>query len=234
MGNRVVRPAGTTAAPGGVAPEPTWTYLVLRGGPTFAAEGIVPVLVFYAVLRVYGLAAGIAVATAVSAAVLAWQVRRGQGGTIAWLTLVFLGVQAVVGLASASATVYLAQPVVLSAGWGVAYLVSAAIGRPLIGLFATAWYPFPPEFRAGRAFRGDFGFQSVVWGVFMLLRAALRLAALLGVGVAGFVVVSVATGAPAFAALVAWGVWHARTALARNAADAPTGPAPFPPIEDAR
>jgi hypothetical protein len=212
----MVRTPGTAPAPGGIElPEPTWGYLARRGVPAFAAEGIVPVLVFYGAWKLWGLTAGIVLATALSAGVVVWQVRRGREATVARLTLVFLAVQAVVGIASHSATVYLAQPVVLSAGWGIAYLVSAAIGRPLIGLFAQAWYPFPPAFRAAPVYRREFGMQSVVWGVFCLARAGLRLAALLGSGVGGFIIVSFATGTPFFFALVAWGVWHARRTFSR-------------------
>jgi hypothetical protein len=54
-----------------------------------------------------------------------------------------------------------------------------------------------------------------VWGVFCLARAGARLAALLGAGVSGFLLVSFATGTPAFAALVAWGLWHARRTFSR-------------------
>ena len=196
-------------------PEPSWAFLLRRGMPAFAVEGIVPVLLFYAVWKAAGLAAGILVATVASAAALVWQQRRGQGGWVSYLTLVFLAVQAVVGLTAHSATVYLAQPVVLSAGWAVAYLVSAAIGRPLIGVFANAWYPFPPAFRASEAYKREFGLQSVVWGIYLFGRAALRLAALLRGGIGGFVVISFLTGTPAFFGLVAWGLWHARRAFAR-------------------
>jgi hypothetical protein len=216
----MVRTAGTATTPGGVIdratlPEPTWSYLARRGVPAFAAEGILPVLVFYGAWKLWGLATGIVLATTLSAAVVALQIRRGKEAPVARLTLVFLAVQAVVGLASHSATVYLAQPVVLSAGWGIAYLVSAAIGRPLIALFAQAWYPFPPEFRATALYRREFAMQSVVWGAFLLARAGLRLAALLGSGVGGFIVVSFVTGTPLFVALVAWGLWHARRRFSR-------------------
>jgi hypothetical protein len=211
MGHRMVRTAGTPAAPGGVEPpEPTWGYLARRGLPAFTAEGIVPVLVFYGVWKAAGLTAGILAATALSAGTLAYQSRRGREAPLARLTLVFLAIQAVVGLAAQSATVYLAQPVVLNAGWGVAYLVSALVGRPLIGLFAQAWYPFPPDFRASDVFRREFAMQSCVWGIVSLARATVRLVALLGYGVGGFIVISVLTGTPLFLALVAWGVWHAR------------------------
>ena len=213
----MVRAAGTTAAPRGVTdmPEPTWAFLARRGLPQFAVEGIAPVLVFYGAWTAWGLAAGVLAATAFAGALLVWQIRSGRDGALAWLALLVVAIQALVGLAAHSATVYLAQPVVLSAAWSVAYLVSAAIGRPLVGVFANAWYPFPAEFRAGAAYRREFGMQSVVWGMFCLVRAALRLVALLGSGVGGFVLVSIATGTPVFVALVFWGVWHARRTFTR-------------------
>jgi hypothetical protein len=176
---------------------------------------MLPILAFYGAWRIWGLVGGIAAATATSALVIVWKARTGRETTVAWLMLVFLVVQAAVGIASHSATVYLAQPVVLSAGWGIAYFVSAGIGRPLVGLFAQAWYPFPREFRVTPIYRREFGMQSVVWGALCVVRAGLRLAALLGSGVGGFVLVSVVTGAPIFFALVAWGVWHARVTFSR-------------------
>jgi hypothetical protein len=196
-------------------PDPTWAFLARRGLPQFAAEGIAPILVFYGAWTVGGLTAGVLAATVFAGAVLAWQIRNGRDGALARLALLFVAIQALVGLAAHSAAVYLAQPVVLSAAWGVAYLVSAAIGRPLVGVFANAWYPFPPEFRAGASYRREFGLQSLVWGVFCLARAALRLVALLGSGVGGFVLVSIATGTPLFVALVFWGLWHARRTFTR-------------------
>jgi hypothetical protein len=196
-------------------PEPTWAFLARRGLPQFAAEGVAPLVVFYGAWKLWGLAAGVLAATAFAGAVLLWQIRSGRDGALARLALLFVAIQALVGLAAHSATVYLAQPVVLSAAWGVAYLVSAAIGRPLIAVFANAWYPFPPAFRASAPYRREFGLQSVVWGVFCLGRAALRLATLLAAGVGGFVVVSVVTGTPLFVALVLWSLWHARRAFSR-------------------
>jgi len=184
--------------------------LLGRGLPMFAVEGLVPVLVFYGVWREAGLGPAVVVTSLVGGAIVLWQVRRGYDVALAGVTFVFIVIQAVVALAAHSATVYLAQPVVLSALWGVAYLVSVAIGKPLIGAFARAWYPFPPEFRASAVYRREFGMQSLVWGVYCLLRAGLRLWALLSSGVGGFVVVSFVTGTPVLAALVIWGLWHAR------------------------
>lgn len=181
-----------------------------RGLPTFLVEGFAPIMLFYSVWKLTSLAPAIFAATVLSGATVWWQARRGRGGGLAVVTALFLVIQAVVGLAAHSATVYLAQPVVLSACWGVAYLASVAVGRPLVGVFANVWYPFPPEFRASVPYRREFGMQSVVWGIYCLARAGLRLAVLLGSGVGSFVLVSLLTGAPVLFALVLWGIWHAR------------------------
>jgi Protein of unknown function (DUF3159) len=216
MGDRVVRPAGAPLASGSLSelPEPTWGLLLGRGLPVFVVEGFVPILVFYSVWRAAGLGAGVVASTVVAGVIVLWQLRRGLDVALAAASCLFIAIQALVALAAHSATVYLAQPVVFSACWGVAYLVSAAIRRPLIGAFARAWYPFPPEFRASTAYVREFGMQSVVWGIYCLARSALRLSVLLAGGVGGFVLVSFATGTPMLVGLVLWGVWHARRAFA--------------------
>jgi hypothetical protein len=186
-----------------------------RGLPQFGAEALAPVLVFYAAWKLWGLGPAIAVSTLVYLAFAAALMRRGQEVTLLAVGVVFVLIQAMVGLASQSATVYLAQPVLLSALWGIAYFVSVAIRRPLIGLFANAWYPFPAWFRASEPYRREFSMQSLVWGLYCLARAALRLWALLDSGVAGFVLVSVVTGLPLLIALIGWGIWHARRVFSR-------------------
>jgi intracellular septation protein A len=208
----MVRTAGAPLAPGRLEdlPDPTWRSLLGRGLPQFAGEAVAPVVVFYVAWKAYGLGPAIAASTVAYLALAVWLLRRGREVGLVALGATFVVIQALVALAAHSATVYLAQPVVLSALWALAYFVSAAIGRPLIGVFANAWYPFPRWFRETAPYRREFGLQSVVWGVYCLARAVLRLLVLLHSGVGGFVLVSVVTGTPVFAALVAWGIWHAR------------------------
>jgi hypothetical protein len=191
-------------------PEPTWGMLLGRGLPTVLIEGIVPVLLFYAIWRTAGLAPAAVATSAAGLAIVAWQARRGTDTALVWATGCFLVIQAVVALITRSATVYLAQPVVLSVLWGIAYFGSVAIGRPLVGALARGWYPFPPEFRATAIFRREFALQSIVWGVYCLARAGLRLGALLSAGVGGMLVITFLTGTPLAIVLILWGVWHAR------------------------
>jgi hypothetical protein len=186
-----------------------------RGLPQFVGEAVAPVLVFFGVWKAAGLGPAIAASTVVYLGLAVVLLGRGRDVTLIAIGAVFVVIQAVVGLVSHSATVYLAQPVVLSALWSVAYFVSVAIGRPLIGVFAGAWYPFPPWFRASAPFKREFGMQSIVWGVYCLARAALRLFVLLHSGVGGFVLISLVTGFPFFFVLVFWGIWHARRVFSR-------------------
>ena len=117
--------------------------LLRSGAPRFARELFGPVLGFYAGYELWGLTAGIVIATVVALAIEAYERKHGRRGALALVSAAFVVIQGVVGLIADSAVVYLAQPVIVSAIWAVAYLVSAAIGRPLMGVFADAWYPFP-------------------------------------------------------------------------------------------
>ena len=213
----MVRSAAAPLAPGSLddLPEPTWRSMLGRGLPQFMGEAVVPVLVFFGVWKVAGLGPAIAASTVVYLVLAMVLLQRGRDLTLVAIGVVFVVIQAIVGLASHSATVYLAQPVVLSALWSLAYFVSVAIGRPLIGVFANAWFPFPAWFRASAPYRREFGLQSIVWGVYCLARAGLRLFVLLHSGVGGFVVISLPTGFPFFFMLVVWGIWHARRVFSR-------------------
>jgi uncharacterized protein DUF3159 len=211
VGGELVRPAGTTPAPVGVTPpEPTYGFLARRGLPAALLDGVLPIGLFYAGQAAGGLLLGILLASGAAAAALVWEIRRGGPRLLAKLSLVFVVVQAAVGLIASSAVVYLAQPVLANLAWSVAFLVSALIGRPLAGTFAHAWYPFGEKTRRSAAYRRIFGVESVVWAAYLGARGILRLAALLRGGQGDFLLVTFATGAPLFLLLTAWSVWYAR------------------------
>jgi Protein of unknown function (DUF3159) len=212
----VARGAGTSARElDGELPEPTWRLLLGRGLPQFVAETILPVVAFYVAWRESGLVAGIVVSSVVSLAIAGWLVRAGRDTGPVLIGVAFVAIQAGVALAAHSTTVYLAQPVVFSVLLALGYAGSVLVGKPAIGIFASAWYPFPDWFRNSAPFKREFGMQTLVWAVFMLLRAALRLWVLLNAGVGGFIVVSLLTGVPPYVALVGWGIWHARRSFTR-------------------
>jgi Protein of unknown function (DUF3159) len=220
----MVRTAGTPVAQPSLddLPAPTWRLLIARGAPQFAAEAVLPVAAFYIAWRAAGLAVGVIVSTAVSLVLAAFLIHARRDVGLVAASALFVLVQAAVGLVSGSATVYLAQPVVLSALWGAVYLGSVVVGRPLIGVLACAWYPFPAWFRSSAAFKREFAMQSLVWSAYCFARAAVRLLLLLHSGVGAFILVSFASGTPIIVLLIGWGLWHARRTFGRLEDDAAT------------
>lgn len=195
---------------------PTVRSILSSGGPRFAREALGPVGAFYVGWKLGGLATGIVLATVLALALEAYEQRRGRRGSLALISAGFVVVQGVVGLATDSAVVYLAQPVVVSAIWGVACLVSVAIGRPLMGAFADAWYSFPDEIRASKTYKRIFGIESIAWGIYFLARSGLRMLVLLTGSIGTFVVVQTLTGIPFMIALIVWSVSYSVRGFERS------------------
>ena len=217
----LARPSEMTDRPDGVNSQtlsaPTFRGVLFTGLPGFLREGFVPLGAFYAGLRLSGLSAGIVAATAASVLIYVYERRAGRDALLVRISLAFVLVQSAIGLAAHSATVYLAQPVLANAAWGLAFLVSAAIGRPLMGSLACAWYPFPHWFRQTDEFKRVYGIESVVWGLYFLVRSGLRLWALLQGGVEDFLLVVIVTGPPAMLLLIAWSIQYAIRSLSQEA-----------------
>lgn len=197
-------------------PEPSFRSILLAGAPRFAREAFGPVAAFYVGWKLGNLVVGIVLASAVGIALDLYERRRGRAGALALVSVAFVVVQAVIGIVADSAVVYLAQPVLVSAIWGLANIGSAIAGRPLAGVLADAWYPFPPEIKQSRTYRRIFGIESIVWGVYLLARSGIRMLVLTSGSIGGFAAVQVATGFPLTIALVAWSVWYAIRGFERS------------------
>ena len=190
-------------------PEVSTRSILLGSGPRFARDAFGPMLVFYAGWKVSGLVAGIALSTVASFAAYRWERAHERSGLMARLGLAFVLVQAAIGLAADSAVVYLAQPVLVNGAYGVAFLGSALLRRPLAGAFATEMYPFPDEVRQSDTFRRAFSNVSLAWGSYLITRSAVRMATLSNGNVDAFMAVNMVTGMPLTALLMGWSVWYA-------------------------
>jgi hypothetical protein len=194
--------------------EPSFRGILLTGLPGFLREGFLPLGAFYVGLSLSGLAAGIAASTVVSILIYLYERRIGRDGLVVRISLAFVLVQGAIGFASDSTTVYLAQPVLANAAWGVAFLISVLIRRPLSGALACAWYPFPRKFRQTEQFKRVFGVQSLVWGAYFLARSGMRMAALLYGSLESFLAIVFLTGTPVMFLLILWSIRHALRGLA--------------------
>jgi len=182
--------------------------LLLGTGPRFARDAFGPVAVFYVGWKLVGLSTGVVAATAVTVAAYLWERRQARTGLTAAIGLAIALVQALVGLLASSAKWYFAPPVIVNAAYGIAFLMSVVIGRPLAGVFASETYPFPPQVKTSVTFRRVFSRVSLAWAVYLLARSALRLVALTRVSVEGFILVNIVTGIPFTALLMAWSIWY--------------------------
>ncbi|HEX4905331.1 MAG TPA: DUF3159 domain-containing protein [Acidimicrobiales bacterium] len=182
--------------------------ILLGSGPRFARDTFGPVLAFWVGWKLGGLVAGIALSTVVALGAWAYERRQSRPGLMARITLAVVIFQAVLGLASNSEVAFLAPQVLINLAWGVAFIVSALIGRPLTGVFAAEMVDMPPEVRASATYRRVFGRISAAWGAYMVVRSAVRFALLAWVGVDAFVASNLLTGAPVMALLMTWSIWY--------------------------
>src|SRR5207302_6734950 len=102
VGNRMVRQAGTPLAPEHLEdlPEPTWRSMLGRGLPQFTGEAVAPVLVFFGVWKAAGLGPAIAASTVVYLVLAVSLLRRGRDIALIATGMVFVVIQALVGLVS--------------------------------------------------------------------------------------------------------------------------------------
>jgi intracellular septation protein A len=190
---------------------------ILRGsGPRFARDAFGPLAAFYVGWKLGGVVVGIVVATVVASLAWGYERRHERPGMVARLSLVLVIIHAVIGLGTRSATIYLAQPLVLSGVLGMAFTVSTVLRRPLAGVFATEMFPFTAEIRASEEYRKVFGRISLAWGGYLLLHAAVLLVVLLWWGVDIFVVVNVATSVPIMTGLLTWSIWYTVASFRRS------------------
>lgn len=161
-------------------------------GPRLLRDILGPILCFYLGWKLTdNVIVGIALGTVFSFAAYRYERRHDRPGVIARLVLAFVVVQAIVGLATGSATAYLVQPAILGAINGAVWLGSVAIGRPLAGVFAHEVFPVDDETRASADYRSTFRHVSLLFGIFFLVFAALQAGALLIFGIGAFVAVRV-------------------------------------------
>jgi hypothetical protein len=197
-------------------PPITVKGILFGNGPRFARDAFGPVAAFYVLWKLWGLVPGIIAATLVALVSFRLERRAQRPGLVVRIALVFVAAQAVIGLWSGSAEVYLAIPLVINIGYGLVYIGSIFVGRPLAGIFAEELMPLPDEVKRSRTHRRIFGRISLAWGVTMVVRSSVRLFLLLTFGVDVFVASSFLTGFPITMALLAWSIWYGVRSFRRS------------------
>lgn len=172
---------------------PSGKTLVRSVGPRLLRDILGPPVAFYGGWKLTGnVFAGVVIATVLALLVYVYERRHGRPGLIARVVLLFVLVQAVVGVATGSATAYLIQPALLGVVNGGLWLGSVGLGRPLAGTFAREVFPVDAQTRASADYHSVFHYVSLIFGLYFVTFAVVQLVVLLIVGVGAFLLTRVA------------------------------------------
>jgi intracellular septation protein A len=180
---------------------------VLRSAaPRLVRDAFGPLAIFYAGWKLVDLSVGIVAALLFGFAVYSRERRAGRPALIVRVALIFVVIRAIVGLSSGSARTYLAMEI------GVDLLISSIVlgllarGRALAAMFAQDVFPLPPELAESDEFDRAMRRITLVWGTYFLVRAFVRLAAILTLSTDHYVLVSALSEAPFLVVILAWSV----------------------------
>jgi len=226
----------TSALAGAVQGEPLGLrgLLAAVGGPLGIVESVVPPLVFVVLYQVAAIGAAphavprpalvpiVVVPLACSAVLLGYRVLRKQKVGAAIAGAIVVAVSALLVLVTGDANANYVPGFFINGAYGLAFLVSLLVRRPLVGVAAAALTQ-QGEWRADRLRRRLFAWLTAAWvGLF-----GIRLAVELPLFFAGHQVVAlgiarIVLGVPLYALVLVLTVLGVQTAVARRAATFPS------------
>ncbi len=120
--------------------------VVRRAGPHVIEASLIPTVLFYVSLGLFGLGAAlVTVLLWVYLAVIQRVVRSRDIPPLLVLAVVGITGRTAVAMSSGSTFLYFAQPIVGSIAMGCVFLCSIAIGRPLVARLALEFWPLTQE-----------------------------------------------------------------------------------------
>ena len=142
----------------------------------FTTQGIVDSLVgpllFLVLYRLWGLDASLIGAGAASLALVGVRKLRREDPTTAWYGVVGVGIGVALAKATGSSDGYFLPKVVSNVLYGVAFLVSVLIGKPLIGVAWAFFHRQPLEWGYRAEVRRVFSALTLMWAGAYFFRAA--------------------------------------------------------------
>src|SRR5436305_7153510 len=144
----------------------------------FSAQGLVDTLVgplvFLVLYKTSGLDAALIGAGAVALAVVAFRKVRGQKLTSAWYGVAGVALGAVLAKATGNGNGYFLPKVASNSFYGLAFLVSVLIGKPLIGIAWAFFHRQPLAWGYRPEVRRVFGALTLMWAGAYFLRAGVH------------------------------------------------------------
>jgi intracellular septation protein A len=147
--NTTIVAGGADARPASVSKVSVFFAVVRRSGPHVIEASLIPTALFYCSLVLAGLGAAYAAALVwLYAAVICRLIRGRAVPPLLVLGVIGITVKTAVSVASGSSFIYFAQPVLSSLVTATVFLVSIAVGRPMIERLALEFWPLTSEMLA--------------------------------------------------------------------------------------
>jgi hypothetical protein len=166
-----------------------------RSFPRLLEATIIPALLFYVGLALWGLTGAFVAVLAWSYGATGWRLATGRRvSCLLGLATVAITVRTVLALASGSVFVYFIQPVMGTVAMAGVFFGSIVVGRPLIGNLARDFWPLQPEVADHPAVVKLFRGLTILWGCVNLLTALATYVLLVTLPIEGFVAAKTLSG----------------------------------------
>ena len=160
------------------------------GGPRLVEAMLVPAVLFYLSLLLWGVLAAYLTALAWSySLVVVRALTRRPLSAVHVLVNVGLTVKTALALMTSSTFVYFVQPVLGSVALAAVFFGSIVVGKPIIRWLAIDFCPIDPEAAARRGVAVLWRRLTILWGAVILLKGATTLVFLLTLSLSTFVLV---------------------------------------------
>ena len=169
--------------------------IVRRSGPHLIEATIVPAVLFYGFLVTAGLGAAYMAALGWSYAALCRRlVCRRPIPPILVLGIIGISVRTLVAVICHSSFVYFFQPILGTLAMGFVFLISVAVGKPLIGRLAGEFWAVTPEVAARPAVIRLYRHLTLLWAAVNVFLAALTAVLLVVLPLGAFLAVKQVSG----------------------------------------
>jgi hypothetical protein len=194
-----------TSSPQDVIHMPGWRPILKRAGSTVLMASLLPLVVFYTSMSLFGLRTAVLATVAwYYAGLLLKVVRRKPVLAAAMLGAGLLSIRAVIMFVTGSAFLYFLQPVAGTIATATFLAATALAGRPVMDRLAHEFCPFPADVSVRLRKARFFSRLSAVWSATYFLNAAGTVWLLTNSSLTGFIVLkSVLSPALVFGAIVA-------------------------------
>ena len=182
--------ATSTRTAGHGATVPPLRQILLRVLVSVVIAVLAPAAVLWAALVLFNFAAAVIAALAWMLAAMSWRraTHRPISGLLL-LTLLVLTVRTTLSLATGSTFFYFIQPVFADLVVATLFLGSLWSARPVIARIAPEFYPLDASIAARPRMRSLFRHLTLMWGLIILIKAAVTLVLLRSLATEDFVLI---------------------------------------------